>query len=141
MNDINLKNIHIGKLIEIRWKELGIPIERTINFFKTTEEEIYHTFTQEYVSIEILLKWCKLLEYDFFRLFSQHLILYSPSSSGTNKKKKKESALPIFRKNLYTQDMIDFLLELVNSKEKTITQIINEYKIPKTTFYKWIKKY
>ncbi|WP_338075515.1 hypothetical protein [Chryseobacterium lathyri] len=33
------------------------------------------------------------------------------------------------------------MLHLVASGEKSKTQIIEEYKIPKTTLYKWIKKH
>jgi len=89
-----------------------------------------------------LLKWSKLLEYDFFRIYSQHLILYSPqSSSKSNHSKLEKTSLPQFRKNIYTKEIIDFIIELIETKKKTKTQVIKEYKIPKTTLYKWIAKY
>lgn len=139
----NLKNINIGKLIEIRWKELNISIERTIKFFKYSEEEILNMFQKEHLDTQDLLKWSKLLEYDFFRIYSQHLILYSPPTTTNyiKRENKKNDPLPTFRKNLYTRDIIDFVMEQVESGEKTKQQIIDDYKIPKTTFYKWIKKY
>ena len=34
-------------------------------------------------------KWSKILEYDFFRIYSQHLILYAPPSANENKSKKE----------------------------------------------------
>ncbi|WP_317043240.1 helix-turn-helix domain-containing protein [Chryseobacterium sp. OV279] len=86
---------------------------------------------------DLLLKWCKLLEYDFFRMYTQHLILYSPAT----KQIKAETTLPRFRKNIYTKEIIDYILDLVQTGEKSKKQIIEEYKIPKTTLYKWISKY
>lgn len=137
----NLKYINIGKLIEIRWMELNIPIDRTIKYFKCSEEDIFKMFKQEHLNSQDVLKWSKLLEYDFFRIYSQHLILYSPPSTPNDVNKKKNDLLPTFSKNLYTRDIIDFMFELLDSGNKTKKQIIDEYNIPKTTLYKWIKKY
>jgi hypothetical protein len=140
---IDLQNIHIGKLIETKWLELNIPIERTTNFFKCTQDEMFSMFQQKDMGTDVLLNWSKLLEYDFFRMYSQYLILYSPPASVNYIKqgKKINSPLPYFRKNLYTRDIIDFLLEQLDSGAKTKLQIISEYKIPKTTLYTWIRKY
>lgn len=79
-------------------------------------------------------------------MYSNHLILHSPlDSRGYNNisppKKRTSGTLPEFRKSLYTQEIIDFFMELLNSGEKTRSEIINEYKIPKTTLYKLISKY
>ncbi|GAA4160328.1 hypothetical protein GCM10022217_24180 [Chryseobacterium ginsenosidimutans] len=89
-----------------------------------------------------LLKWSKLLGYDFFRIYSQHLIFYSPPSGfNFSIPVKDKSALPHFRKNIYTREIIYFILEKINNGDKTKEQVIREYKIPKTTLYKWISKY
>ncbi|WP_374464483.1 transposase [Chryseobacterium sp.] len=137
-----LKNIHIGELIEARWKWTGISMERTCNFFKVTEAEIQQIFRQNDMSSECLLRWSKLLEYDFFRLYSQHLVLYSPLGKDSRKAKQENSSdVPVFRKNLYTQEIILFVLEQVKTGEKTKRQIMDEYRIPKTTLYKWLEKY
>ncbi|KMQ62717.1 transposase [Chryseobacterium sp. BLS98] len=140
---MNFKNIHIGSLISQRVVEHSIEVPRICNFFKCTEEEIERMYYSKSLDSEILLKWCKLLGYDFFRLYSQHLILFAPAASivynAVSGKKKTE--LPQFKKNIYTKELIDFILELVESGEKSRSQIINEYKIPKTTLYKWIAKY
>jgi hypothetical protein len=37
--------------------------------------------------------------------------------------------------------MIDFILDEINTGEKTPQQVMEDYKIPKTTLYKWIIKY
>ena len=80
---------------------------------------------------------------NFFRLYSQHLILYAPTGKSSEDKKqdKKTSTLPQFRKNLYNKEIIDYILNKINTNSMTITQVIDRYKIPKTTLYKWLKKY
>ena len=97
-------------------------------------------YTLQSLDSEILLKWSKLLEYDFFRIYTQHLILYSPARANQSEIKQKLS-LPAFKKNIYTKEIIDFMLELIESGEKTKDQVIEEYRIPKTTLYKWLDKY
>lgn len=142
----NFKEINIGKIIEERWKEMDISITRTCQFFKSDEETIFKMFNHGSIDTKFLIKWSKLLEYDFFRIYTQHLLLYSPkTSNGYNKEtpsyKKTVSSLPQFRKNIYTQEIIFFILQLIQDGEKTKQQVIEEYGIPKTTLYKWISKY
>ncbi|EJL67794.1 helix-turn-helix domain-containing protein [Chryseobacterium populi] len=141
MTGTNFKEIHIGKLIKERTLELDLETSRICNFLRMDEKEIEKMYLAESMDTKILLRWCKLLEYDFFRIYSQHLIFYAPPSNpDSQSKKKKESNLPQFRKNLYTKEIIDFILELLEEGEKTKEQIMLEYKIPKTTLYRWIHK-
>ncbi len=138
----NFKEIHIGELIKIRVEECGIEMDRICNFFNCTKAEILNMYEADDLKIKELLKWSKLLEYDFFRIYSQHLIFFSPPS-GLNYKLsvKSKSELPRFRKNIYTKEIIYFILEKINKGDKTKAQVIQEYRIPKTTLYKWISKY
>ncbi len=90
--NIDFKNIYIGSLIKQRVLETGIETERICKFFKCTVEQIDQMFLQELMDTDTLLKWCKLLEYDFFRVYSQHLILYAPPAKvnySTSIKKKR----------------------------------------------------
>ncbi|GEN69625.1 hypothetical protein CRH01_41930 [Chryseobacterium rhizosphaerae] len=112
-----------------------------MNFLQCSEEDIENIYHRKSLDSEILLKLSKILEYDFFRIYSQHLLLYSPPASNSPKPKLKITELPRFRKNIYTIEVIKFILDLVRSNEKTKQQIIDEYRIPKTTLYKWLKKY
>lgn len=140
---MSLKEIHIGKLIEERVLEIQITNEKICNFLNCTDKELFEIYASANIKTEILLKISKLLQYDFFRIFSQHLILFAPISK-LNKEENistEKSKLPQFRKNIYTQEVIFFILELIEKKEKTIAQIITDYQIPKTTLYKWIHKY
>ncbi|KMQ69186.1 transposase [Chryseobacterium sp. FH2] len=143
--DHHFRDIHIGTLIKKRVAESEIEISRICNLLACTVQEAEHMFSQKDLPTDVLLKWSRLLEYDFFRLYSQHLILYAPPSSvdynKTTEENKKKSTLPQFRKNLYTKEIIEFMLEKIRKREMTMRQVMDKYKIPKTTLYKWMKKY
>lgn len=128
-------------MIERRVAELGVEIPRICNFLQCRETEILEMYRQKSLDTEILLRWSKLLEYDFFRIYTQHLILYAPPSTTNEKVETKKMQLPQFRKNIYTKEVIDFILEQMESGEMTKNDILEKYKIPKTTLYKWIGKY
>ena len=139
---MNFKEIHIGKMIENGVTESGIEISRLCNFFKCTIKEVEEMYTQENLPTDVLLKWSKLLEYDFFRVYTQHLILYAPLSAVAEEvNTKKKSSLPQFRKNIYTKEIIDFILEEIQTGVMTKIQVMERYNIPKTTLYKWLSKY
>lgn len=140
--NFNFKEIHIGEIIRLRIEELNIEEERILSFLKCDQGFLMNVLSSEDISTATLLRLSKLLEYDFFRLYSHHLILFSPPASAEKDRSNSEKiGLPQFRKNIYTKDIIDFILELVENGEKTKLQIIQQYKIPKTTLYKWIVKY
>ncbi|MBA5630496.1 transposase [Moheibacter sp. BDHS18] len=134
----NFKSIHIGKYIQELVTEKKIDIRRICNFLGCSEKKIEEIYKSPNVSTDELLKLSKLLEYDFFRIYSQHLILYAPP---TARNPVEKSQLPKFKKNIYTKEIIDFILEEIKNGEKSKAQIIKEYGIPKTTLYKWISKY
>lgn len=138
---MNFKSIHIGDLIKQSVNEQKIDIVRICNFFNCQENDIKIMYDQKSLDTDILMKWSKLLEYDFFRLYTQHLILYAPHSVLKENHKKTDSTLPKFRKNIYTKEVIDYILDQIQSNKMTKNQVIDRYKIPKTTLYKWISKY
>src|SRR5690606_6627787 len=88
-----------------------------------------------------LLRWSKLLDYDFFRIYTQHLILYAPRAGENKSGKTIKSSLPKFKKNGYNPVIIDYITEQISSNEMTKAEVIEQYNIPKTTLYKWIKKH
>lgn len=139
----HFKNIHIGMLISERLKEFPIEKSRICNFLKCDEKYLQEEiFGKESLSTDVLLRMSKLLEYDFFRVYSQHLILYSPPGVQNLKVQKNgSSSLPRFRKNIYTKELIAFVLEMIQTGEKDKNQVISEYGIPKTTLHKWISKH
>ncbi|WP_370647736.1 transposase [Chryseobacterium sp. MA9] len=116
------KDIHIGDLIQKRVEETGFSPDRLLNFMQCSHKELAEMYKSKSLDVEILLKWSKLLTY-FFRIYSQHLLLYSPplSSDYYKKSKQKKTQLPKFRKNIYTVEMIDFILNLLKTNENQTT--------------------
>ena len=138
----NYKDIHIGSVIQKAVVESEIEIGRICNFINCDEQRINKMYESKILDTEILLKWSKLLEYDFFRLYSQHLILYASIAADKPKDSiKKQTSLQQFRKNIYTKEIIEFILEQLETKQMTKIEIMDRYRIPKTTLYKWISKY
>ncbi|REC44239.1 transposase [Chryseobacterium pennipullorum] len=138
---MDLKRFHIGQLIEKTVTESGMETSRICNFLKCNIEDVEKMYQSENLSTNILLRWSKLLRYDFFRLYSQHLILYAPALIQEKKEIDKKYSLPKFRKSLYTKEIIDFILEQIVSEKMTKDQVIMKYRIPKTTLSKWLAKY
>lgn len=135
------KEIHIGQFIKARVEEMEVTMERICNFLDKDEEFIENTYNSNSIDTEILLRWCKLLEYDFFRLYSSHLILYSPPAAVVKKThKQKSEKIPYFRKNIYTQEIKDFIIKRILSGEMTVNDVIKEYSIPKSTLHRWLQK-
>ena len=129
-------------MIKERIAESEMETLRICNFFNCTEDEVIEMYQQENLPTDILLKWSKLLEYDFFRMYTQHLMLYAPPSANEKRSKEnKKQTIPEFRKNIYTKEVIDFIIEQIDTEKMTKKQIIERYNIPKTTLYKWISKY
>ena len=137
-----MKEIHIGSLIKKRVEELNIDIKRIISFFKIySEKDILNQYASSSIQTDDLLKWSKLLEYDFFRIYTQHIILYAPVGKVDTSTSPKATALPNYRKNVDTKEIIDFVLDLYTKENKKIQEISDEYNIPKNTIHNWIKKY
>lgn len=140
MEKNNFKYINIGELIKTLVYERDIEMNRLCKNFNCDEKQINIYYESESLDSKLLLKWSKILEYDLFRLYSQHLILYAPSTKSKLATTKK-SNVPQFRKNIYTFEIIEYVINLINNKTKTIEDVITEYNIPKTTLYKWLKKH
>lgn len=133
----------MGSLIKARVEEYKIDISRIVSFLNVEPEVVEEIYQSESVDSNLLLRWSKLLEYDFFRIYTQHLILYAPAAGRMIKDKAPNSVgkLPQFRKNIYSKEIIFFVVEMIKSGEKTAKQIVNDYNIPKTTLAKWLFKY
>lgn len=134
------KDIHIGKLIKERVEEMEIGMERISNFLGKDEEFIQNIYENKSIDTDLLLRWSKLLEYDFFRIYSSHLILYSPPSAVNKSNNQKSEKIPYFRKNIYTQEIKQFIIKRILSGEMTQSEVIKEYSIPKSTLHRWLQK-
>ncbi len=133
------KIIHIGQSIKELVDQKDIPIERICNFLNKDEEFVEKVYKSGSIDTEVLLRWSKLLEYDFFRLYSSHLILYAPPSA-VNKTQQTSDRAPLFRKNIYTQEIKDFILKKISTGEMSQADVVKEYSIPKSTLHRWLQK-
>lgn len=143
MKKYNFKNIHIGQLICNLVSVRDIDEKRIVNFFNDEFLNLEEVYASKSLDSDQLLKWSKLLGYDLFRVYSQHLLLYSAvgTSTSNNVANKTTDKIPSFKKNIYTTEIIEFIISLLVNNEKSVSEIISDYKIPKTTLYRWIKKY
>ena len=122
--NLPMKEIHIGSLIKKRVEELNIDTKRIISLFKIySEKDINTQYDNASIDTSDLLKWSKLLEYDFFRIYTQHIILYAPVGKVDTSTSPKATSLPNYRKNVYTKEIIDFVLDLYTKKNKKIQEI------------------
>lgn len=137
---MDFKNINIGELIQIRVTECRVTNSDLSRYLNITEAEVEQIYTSENINVGLLLRLCFLLEYDFFRIYTQHMVLYSPPSGPNPIIKKKNIAGLCYRKSVYTIQIIDFILEIMDKGIKTEDQVIKDYGIPKTTLCKWIAK-
>ncbi|ASW74656.1 transposase [Chryseobacterium piperi] len=133
------KDIHIGQFIKERVEDKEITIERICNFLNKDEEFVEKVYVSKSIDTEVLLRFSKLLEYDFFRLYSSHLILYAPPAA-VNKNTEKSEKIPYFRKNIYTQEIKEFIIKRIQSGEMSLGEVIKEYSIPKSTLHRWMQK-
>jgi len=140
---MNFKHIHIGNLIRQKVEESEIDQDRICKFLSCNEVDVQKMYNAQSLDCDILLRWSKLLEYDFFRIYSQHLILFAPPQNArlNNTKTAIKSELPEFKKNIYTVEIINFIIEQITSGLKTRTQVMEQYNIPRSTLYRWLIKF
>jgi len=143
LNPNNLvRNVHIGSIINqvIQEKDINMnEIRIKMGCSTRTLNKMLHSNTMDSL---VLLKWSKVLRYDFFRLYSSHLMLHHGISNTLSKKTENVEIEGIqIRKNVYTKELIEFLVNKVRNNEMNSSQVITQYGIPKTTFYKWLQKY
>jgi transposase len=135
-----MKKINIGKLIQEACKNKQLAEARIEIFFSMPYSEIEKMYQQEHISSELLLKWSKLLKYDFFRIYSSHLINYH----GISAKIKSENAIIEsglqIRKNLYTPEIKEFIIQKVQSGKMSTTEAIERYGVGRTTLFRWLAK-
>lgn len=142
---LDFKHIHIGRQIEEISNEQNITLERACKFLKCDAVDIENMYRSASLDSQLLLQWSKLLNYNLFMFYHTHLQIYSPSSATARIKKidtkdKVISSEFRFRKNLYSPEIIEWLLAKLETRELSVKEIIKRYNIPKTTIYRWKKK-
>ena len=140
---VNFKEIHIGQHLKRISEFKNLSITRACAFLECSKKDIEDMYAQPSMDSQLLLKWCKLLNYNFFMFYHTHLQIYKPQASTTKLKDNQleEELKPyVFRKNLYSPELIDWVLEQLRSQKLSAKDIIDKYQIPKTTLYRWKKR-
>ena len=143
---IDYKRLHIGKLISARMTEMGWDSKMLAEKLEFPESEITKLLEEEDLPMLTVLRLSKLLKYDFFRLYSTHLLLYCSKDKlfGNHRfheENTPQQRLPRFRKNVYTPEVISFILKELVSENRNPSEVSKKYNIPKTTLYRWYTKY
>jgi Helix-turn-helix domain len=136
---MNLKNIHIGQIIHAKVEDQSMTQKRILNYFDCDEQDLHNMYNSKSLDTDLLLKWCKLLKVDLFRMFVAHLAMYHAVTINKSKV-KQERGVGEFRKNVYSVEVRNFVLQQVKNGNMSITDIISKYNIPRTTIYTWIRK-
>lgn len=136
-----MNEIHIGKLILEACLALQITDERMENFFSMPYAEVENMFAQEHLSTDLLLKWSKLLKFDFFRIYSEHLMMFHGISAKLFKDHSHIATGLDVRKNLYTPEIKQFIVNKVQTNQMTIPEAIERYGVGRTTLFRWIAKF
>lgn len=137
---MNFKDIHIGSVIHEQVQLQEIAIKRICNFFGYNEDEIEAMYEQKSLDADLLLKWSKLLKYNLFLYYQNHLILYAPYGASIATKKASNNTTYSFRKNIYTQEIKDHMVNLVLKGGEEPMTVAQKYCIPKNTLYRWLRK-
>lgn len=143
---MDYKDIHIGSHIRFVSGFRGLTLSRASSYFGCSAQSILDVYRSKTLDSGVLLGWCKLLDYNFFMFYHSHLQLYKPSASLTRLTPKTTQTPNVlegytFRKNLYSPDIIDWLMNKIDSGELSVSDVMRLYHIPKTTIYRWRKKY
>ncbi|MEY8758924.1 transposase [Chryseobacterium tongliaoense] len=137
-----IRNVHIGFLIKQQVIQSNVDLHYICHFFSSDEQEIYRMYSSRSLDTKVLLKWCRLLEYDFFKVYSESFRLYSTKSAVSKytviRRKKRITSV---RQKLYTNETKDLLINLIITGQKSIVQIVKEYNISKPVIYGWLRKY
>ena len=143
MNPNNLvREIHIGNIISFVINEKKLTLNELRIKMVCSTRTINNMLNESSIDTQSLLKLSKVLKYDFFRLYSSHLMLHHGISNTISKQVDNIEVEGIhIRKNVYTKELIEFIVNKVRSKEMSTRQVISQYGIPKTTLYKWLQKF
>ncbi|MDR1582298.1 MAG: hypothetical protein LBS55_03410 [Prevotellaceae bacterium] len=65
-----MNEIHIGKLIQIKLKEDGHSVVWLAKQIHCDRSNMYRIFNNRHIDPELLLRFCKIFNYDFFNHYS-----------------------------------------------------------------------
>jgi len=69
------KRLHIGNRVQEVFMNSGLSVQQFAGMIPCKVGNIYKIYEREEISTSLLVKICKILQYDFFKLYSQELQL------------------------------------------------------------------
>lgn len=81
-NPTHIKHVMkpIGQLIHVRLQERGMSVSHLARQLSCERSNLYRIFERESIDTRLLLRISRVLEYDFFRLYSDELRKEKPVS-------------------------------------------------------------
>jgi len=67
--------LHIGKAVRKIFLKSGLSVKQFADMIPCKESNIYKIYERKEIDTSLLKKICKILNYDFFKLYSQELHL------------------------------------------------------------------
>ena len=100
---IDFQDIHIGIHIEHIAKVKNVSVLRASLYFKCSPHDILEMYKKKSLDSSLLLKWCKLLNYNFFMIYHSHLQIFASSASRAklDEKEIKKSYPEYVLKRIY----------------------------------------
>jgi hypothetical protein len=86
-----VKNVHIGQVITGTLEERDLSIELLASKVDVPESILSNMLINDDIACNVLYKISKVLEYDFFRYYSFHLIHTTSADKGLLKKVRKKA--------------------------------------------------
>ena len=104
----------IGKIIELKLREKGLPISEFARRINTNRNNVYDIFRRDSIDTSLLKKISEVLDFDFFQCFNNSEL----SVSTEFNQKKDVSALE--NKILALEKEITYLSETIIDKDRII---------------------
>jgi plasmid maintenance system antidote protein VapI len=90
------RQIIIGSLIKEKFKDSGLSISEFASLIACESRNIQKIFNKEHLSVDLLLKISEALKFDFFKIYSEYLLLEEKQSCSSDESHIRfEVSIPI----------------------------------------------
>jgi hypothetical protein len=89
--------LHIGKEIEVRYKESGIKLSEFARRLNTSPRNVYAIFDRPDIKTDLLQKISEVLNFNFFSLYQTSMIVQEPMTFYGKPKADSESIAVIVK--------------------------------------------
>jgi transcriptional regulator with XRE-family HTH domain len=104
----------IGKIIESKLREKGLPISEFARRINTNRNNVYDIFHRESIDTSLLKKISEVIDFDFFQCFN------NPDLSLSNEINQKKDISILENKIIALEKEITYLSEIIADKDRII---------------------